>query len=63
MREVPVVGHDDAAHGIEDHLEHGLGSEGGGDDIGDSLNGKERAIEEDWVFWKGATLAARMFAI
>ena len=32
---VPVVGHDDAAHGVHEHLEHGLGAEAGADDVAD----------------------------
>lgn len=35
---VSVVGHDDAAHGVHEHLEHGLGTETGADDI-TNLNG------------------------
>ena len=35
---VPVVGHDDATHGVKEHLEHGLGAEGGSYYVCDSLN-------------------------
>jgi len=29
-RDIPIVGHDDASHGIEEHFEHGLRAKGGG---------------------------------
>ena len=35
---IAVVGKYYAAHWVEEHLKHGLGSEGGADDVGDSLN-------------------------
>ena len=34
---VTVVGQHDAAHWVEEHLQHGLGSEGGADDVGHGL--------------------------
>ncbi len=37
---VAIVGEDNAAHRVEQHLEHGLGSEGGADNVGDSLSSK-----------------------
>lgn len=33
-----VIGEDDTAHGIEKHLEHGLGAEAGSDDISDTTS-------------------------
>mmetsp|Transcript_4469 Transcript_4469/g.8701 ORF Transcript_4469/g.8701 Transcript_4469/m.8701 type:complete len:232 (+) Transcript_4469:1081-1776(+) len=36
---VAVVGEDDAAHGVQKHFEHGAGTEGGADDIGDGARG------------------------
>ena len=34
---VAVVGHDDPAHGVHQHLEHGLGAEAGPDQVANSL--------------------------
>ena len=36
---VAVVGHDDAAHGVHQHLKHGLGAETCSDDITDGFTG------------------------
>jgi hypothetical protein len=36
---VAVVGEDDAAHGVEQDLQHGLGAKGGSHDVGDSSCG------------------------
>ena len=36
---VAVVGDDDAAHGIEEHFEHGAGAEGRPDDVGHGPGG------------------------
>jgi len=36
---VAVVGHDDTAHGVHQHLEHGLGAETCSDDITDGFTG------------------------
>jgi hypothetical protein len=36
-KEVPVIGHDDAAHGIEQHFKHGLWAEGTSDNLCDGL--------------------------
>ena len=38
---VAVVGDDDAAHGIEEHLEHRAGTEGRADDVGDGPGGRD----------------------
>ena len=35
---ISVVGKDYAAHGIEEHLQHGLGAESGSHDVWNSLN-------------------------
>ena len=34
---VAVVGQDNTSHGVEQHLEHRLGSEGGSDDVSNGL--------------------------
>ena len=34
---VAIVGQHDAAHGVEEHLKHALGSESGPDDVTDGL--------------------------
>jgi hypothetical protein len=44
---VAVVGEDDAAHGVEQHLQHGLGAEAGADDVGDTggAGGPGKSVE------------------
>lgn len=32
-----VVGQDDTAHGIEQHLQHGLGTQAGANDVGNTV--------------------------
>lgn len=39
-----VVGEDDTAHGVEEHLEHGLGAEAGSDDISDTTRRGGRSV-------------------
>lgn len=39
-----VVGEDDTAHGVEKHLEHGLGAEAGSDDISNTARGGGRSV-------------------
>lgn len=34
---VPVVGHDNASHGVQDHLEHTAWSQSGANDVGHRL--------------------------
>jgi len=34
---VAVVGQDNTSHGVKEHLEHRLGSEGGSDDVSNGL--------------------------
>jgi len=34
---IAIVGEDDTAHGVKEHLEHALGTEGGADDVSDGL--------------------------
>ena len=38
---ISVVGHHNAAHGVHQHLEHGLGPETGSNDIPDGFSGSD----------------------
>jgi len=62
---VAVVGHHNSAHGVHEHLEHGLWAEAGPDDISDGLSGLNvfrldlatgaalciLAQDQDWTIW------------
>ena len=39
-----VVGEDNTAHGVEEHLEHGLGAEAGSNDISDTMRRGGRSV-------------------
>lgn len=43
-----VVGEDDTTHGIEKHLEHGLGAEAGSDDISDTTSRGGAVSQGPW---------------
>ena len=46
---VAVVGEHDATHGVEEHLEHGLGSERGSHDVTHRLGGLDVGLLSDFA--------------